>query len=93
MKHAIPVAVGALLVGAIVGSVGTRSLHAQQPAVTRTPLMQTDLEGVDGKEAVMFLAEIAPGRRAVGTTIRGPRSPTSYRGLAWWKSTARLRPN
>jgi quercetin dioxygenase-like cupin family protein len=64
MKRATPVAVVALLVGAVIVSLGARSLHAQQPAVTRTPLMQKDLEGVDGKEVVMFLAEIAPGAQS-----------------------------
>lgn len=50
-----------LFTGALIGSIGTQVLHAQPQAVTRTPLDQKDLVGIDGKEAVMYVAEIAPG--------------------------------
>ena len=35
--------------------------NAQQPAITRTELLKTDLAGMEGKEAHMWVAEIAPG--------------------------------
>ena len=64
MKHQLPVAIAALSVGLVIGSLETPGLDAQPPAVTRTPLLQQDLEGIDGKEAVMFLAQIAPGAQS-----------------------------
>ena len=39
-------------------------LHAQQEPIKRTVLVKSDLEGIEGKEAILFLAELAPG--AVG---------------------------
>jgi quercetin dioxygenase-like cupin family protein len=48
----------------LIGSVGTQVLHAQPQGVKRTALMQKDLSGIDGREAVMFLAEIAPGAQS-----------------------------
>ena len=53
-----------LAVGIALGMVGSHVLHAQQESIKRTVLIRSDLEGMDGKEAVLFLAELAPG--AVG---------------------------
>ncbi len=50
-----------LAVGIAVGMIGARILAAQQPEIKRTELLRTDLPGVDGKEAVVFMAEIPPG--------------------------------
>ena len=50
----LPVAIAASLVG-------DRVLNAQQAEIKRTVLLQTDLPGVEGKEAVVFIAEIPPG--------------------------------
>lgn len=47
--------------GMVVGWLGHQGTSAQQPPVTRTVLLKTDLAGVEGKEAVVVLAEIAPG--------------------------------
>jgi quercetin dioxygenase-like cupin family protein len=47
--------------GLVGGGLGSRHLSAQQEAVTRTVLLRTDMAGVEGKEVVVVLAEIAPG--------------------------------
>lgn len=53
-----------LAIGIALGMVGSHVLHAQQEPIKRTVLVRSDLEGMDGKEAILFLAELAPG--AVG---------------------------
>jgi quercetin dioxygenase-like cupin family protein len=53
-----------LAAGITLGMVGSHVLHAQQEPIKRTVLVKTDLEGIEGKEAILFLAELAPG--AVG---------------------------
>jgi quercetin dioxygenase-like cupin family protein len=50
-----------LVLGMGVGWFGHQRLSAQQEPVTRTVLLRTDLAGVEGKEAVIVVAEIAPG--------------------------------
>jgi quercetin dioxygenase-like cupin family protein len=47
--------------GVVVGGLGYQRLSAQPEPVTRTALLRTDVAGVEGKEAVMVFAEIAPG--------------------------------
>ena len=47
--------------GLIMGGLGHQRLSAQQEPVTRTILLRTDVAGVEGKEAVIVVAEIAPG--------------------------------
>ena len=54
----------ALLAGVFVGALGSQLLYAQQQAVTRTPLLQQDLVGLDGKEVNMYIAEIAAGAQS-----------------------------
>ena len=51
----------ALVVGVAVGMLGNELLLAQQAPVTRTMLQQKDLEGVAGREVVMYRAEAVPG--------------------------------
>jgi quercetin dioxygenase-like cupin family protein len=51
----------ALVVGIAVGIVGNQLLSAQQPPLTRTILQQKDLEGVAGKEVIMYRVETIPG--------------------------------
>ena len=50
-----------LALGMGVGWFGHQRLSAQQAPVTRTVLLRTDLVGVEGKEAVIVVADIAPG--------------------------------
>src|SRR3989442_12850308 len=54
----------ALLIGLVVGALGSQVLYAQQQAVIRTPLLQQDLVGLDGKEVNMYIADIAPGAQS-----------------------------
>ena len=49
-----------LLLGIAVGVIGTPVLNAQQQ-VTRTELMRTDLEGIVGKQGVVYTADLPPG--------------------------------
>ncbi len=46
--------------GIVVGGLGHQHLSAQPEPVTRTVLLKTDVAGVEGKEAVIVVAEIAP---------------------------------
>ncbi len=50
-----------LAVGIALGAIGNQILHAQQEPLKRTVLLTTDLVGMEGKEAILGLAEIAPG--------------------------------
>jgi len=47
--------------GIVGGGLGHQPLSAQPEPVTRTVLLRTDVAGVEGKEMVVVLAEIAPG--------------------------------
>ncbi len=40
---------------------GNQFLSAQQPPLKRTELLKMDMAGMEGKEAHMWVAEIAPG--------------------------------
>lgn len=48
-------------VGLAVGAIGTRILNAQQEPFKRTVLLKSDLTGLEGKESVVVLVELAPG--------------------------------
>ena len=61
-----------LVVGIAVGLVGNQALIAQQAPLTRTILQQKELEGVAGKEVVMYRVEIIPGGVAGRHTHPGP---------------------
>ena len=61
MQRSAMLVVSVLIAGILTGSVGTRLLQAQPHGVKRVSLLQRDLPGIDGREAVMFFAEIAPG--------------------------------
>ena len=50
-----------LLVGICLGVIGAQLLNAQPQPVKRTLLLKTALAGMEGKEAILALAEIAPG--------------------------------
>jgi quercetin dioxygenase-like cupin family protein len=61
MKSSFVFAFVMLVVGIAAGFAADRVLHAQQEPVKRTMLLQTELDGVPGKEAHVFLIELAPG--------------------------------
>ncbi len=50
-----------LAVGMYLGAIGAQILYAQPELIKRTVLLKTDLAGMEGKEAILALAEIAPG--------------------------------
>jgi quercetin dioxygenase-like cupin family protein len=51
----------ALVAGLAAMAIGSQLLVAQSAPITRSMLQQKDLEGIAGKEVVMYRAEIAPG--------------------------------
>ena len=65
MKRTAVMLAATLVVGIALGAIGSRSLYAQQEPFKRTMLLlTTDLKGLEGKEAVVVLAELAPGAAA-----------------------------
>ncbi len=61
MKRVLFVGVVALAAGLVVAALGTHILNAQQVPFKRTVLLKTDLKGLEGKEGVVVLVELAPG--------------------------------
>ncbi len=76
MKRTVVMLTLTLAVGIALGMVGSQVLNAQQEPVKRTVLVRSDLEGIEGKEAVLFLAELAPG--AVGGKHYHPGTELFY---------------
>ena len=67
------VATFAMTLGAIaVGMMASHVLVAQPTPVTRTTLQQKDLEGVPGKEMIMYVADVAPSGVAGRHLHAGP---------------------
>ena len=64
MKRMAGMLVLTLAVGIAVRIIGSHVLNAQPQPVTRTILQQQDLEGVTGKEVIMYRAEVVPGGAA-----------------------------
>lgn len=64
MKRIVMTGAAALVVGIAIGVITTQVLMAQQAPVTRTTLQQKDLEGADGKEVIMYVADVIPGGMA-----------------------------
>jgi quercetin dioxygenase-like cupin family protein len=75
MKRTVSVLAVTLAVGIALGVMGERLLSAQQEPVKRTPMLQVDAPGVDGKELVLYLAEIAPGASSGKHFHPGPEMP------------------
>ena len=61
-----------MAVGITLGALGDRFLSAQQQSIKRTELLKTAIEGMEGKEAIMYVAELAPGAAAGKHTHPGP---------------------
>jgi quercetin dioxygenase-like cupin family protein len=53
-----------LAIGIAIGMIGSQLINAQQPPPKSPVLLRTDLSGIESKEGVILLSEIAPG--AVG---------------------------
>jgi quercetin dioxygenase-like cupin family protein len=50
-----------LAIGITLGVLGDRILSAQQQPIKRTELLKTDVAGMEGKEGIVYVAELAPG--------------------------------
>ena len=61
-----------MAVGITLGALGDRFLSAQQQSIKRTELLKTVIEGMEGKEVIMYVAELAPGAAAGKHTHPGP---------------------
>lgn len=64
MKAGNVVVAGALILGAVLGVGLDRAVTAQQSGITRTVLQRADDPGAKTHEAVMAVADIAPGASA-----------------------------
>jgi len=64
MKRTAVMLAVTLTVGIALGVIGSRSLNAEQQPLKRTMLLKTDLKGLEGKEGVVVLVELAPGAAA-----------------------------
>jgi len=54
--------IGVALAGAAAGAVGATYVSAQNPAqVTRTELLRKPITGIEGKEVIVFVADVPPG--------------------------------
>jgi quercetin dioxygenase-like cupin family protein len=60
MKRA-SVLLGLIVAATAGGIIGTKVVNAQDQPIKRTELQRSDLVGAEGKEVVVFQAEIAPG--------------------------------
>lgn len=76
MKRTLAPMTLTLVVGIAVGMVAAWTLSAQQAEIKRTELLRTELPGLEGKEAVVFMAEIPPG--VVTPKHRHPGSELIY---------------
>ena len=63
MKRPILLAGVFLTVGIVLGASCARGLSAQQSQTRFTELLRAELAGIEGKEAVIGIAEIAPGAK------------------------------
>ena len=61
MKRTLFASVLILAAGIVAGAFGTQILNAQQEPFKRTVLLKTDLTGLEGKDSVVVLVELAPG--------------------------------
>lgn len=61
MKRVTLLLSSALAAGIVLGVIGIQFLEAQQQPIKRTEVLRTDMAGMEGKEAHMWVAEIAPG--------------------------------
>jgi quercetin dioxygenase-like cupin family protein len=64
MKRMVVMLTVTLVVGIVAGLIGNHGLNAQQQSAKRTDLLRTDLPGIEGKEGIVYIAELAPGAAA-----------------------------
>ncbi len=78
-----------LLVGIYLGVIGAQILHAQPEPIKPTVLLKTHLVGMEGKEAILALAEIAPGAATAPPCTQRPTPPRSGRSSQTGPATRR----
>lgn len=61
MKRTVGLIVLGLSLGLVLGTIAANRSNAQPSPVTRTMLQQKDIEGMPGKEALVYVAEFTPG--------------------------------
>ncbi len=61
MKRVVMMIAVTLVLGIGLGMVTSQVLMAQQAPIKRTTLQQKDLEGVAGREIIMYTADVIPG--------------------------------
>ena len=61
MKRTAIMLGSALAIAVALGVIRNQFLNAQQPPIKRTEVLKIDLAGMEGKEAHMWIAEVAPG--------------------------------
>ena len=61
MKQNVIMLTLVLAVGIAIGMIGSQFVNAQQSPVKTTVLQKVDLMGIEGKEGLIILAEVAPG--------------------------------
>lgn len=61
MKRGMMLVAMTLVLGIAIGMFTSQVLIAQQAPIKRTTLQQKDLEGVAGKEIIMYTADVIPG--------------------------------
>ena len=61
MKHTAAIFATTLLLGAVLGAMGSRIVAAQQGSESRTVLLTKDLVGIEGYEVRMWRTDIGPG--------------------------------
>ena len=61
MKRTVGLVVLGLSLGLGLGTIAGNRSNAQPSPVTRTMLQQKDIEGMPGKEALVYVAEFTPG--------------------------------
>ncbi len=67
MKRRVLMLVLTLTTGIALGVLGGRVIDAQQKPVRSVQLLKTDMEGVEGKEGIMVIAEFDPGAKSAKT--------------------------
>lgn len=61
MKRTVGFIALGLSLGVVLGTIAGNRSNAQPSPVTRTMLQQKDIEGMPGREAVVYVAEFTPG--------------------------------
>jgi uncharacterized cupin superfamily protein len=76
MRKIVLMCSAALMLGAIAGAIGVRTLDAQPQSERRTVLVSTDSVGIDGYEIRIWRTDIGPG--VIGAKHYHPGTECNY---------------